>query len=54
MYKLRGQFRRRLIIKTTSVKKIVARLRHWELNESNFGLSSKVRAIIDVDPMNMM
>ncbi len=54
MYKLRGNFRRRLIVKTTSVKKIVARLRQWETTDSNFGLSSKVRAIIDVDPVNMM
>ena len=54
MYKLRGNFRRRLIIKTTSVKKIVARLRQWESEKANFGLSSKLRVIIDVDPMNMM
>ncbi len=54
MYKLRGNFRRRLIIKTTSVKKIVARLRQWESEKANFGLSSKIRVIIDVDPINMM
>lgn len=54
MYKLRGQFRRRLIIKTTSVKKVVGRLRRWETAKANFGLSSKVRVIVDVDPMNMM
>jgi primosomal protein N' (replication factor Y) len=54
MYKLRGQFRRRLIIKTSSVKKIVARLRRWEIEKANFGLSSKVRVIVDVDPVNMM
>jgi primosomal protein N' (replication factor Y) len=54
MYKLRGNYRRRLIIKTTSIKKIVSRLRDWEMEKANFGLSSKIRVIVDVDPMNMM
>jgi len=54
MYKLRGNFRRRLLIKTTAVKKIISRLRAWELTEKSFGLPAKVKAIIDVDPMDMM
>jgi len=54
MYKLRGKFRRRLIIKTNSVKMIVSRLRRWEVEQANFGLSSKIRIIVDVDPVNMM
>ncbi len=54
MYKLRGSFRRRLIIKTTSTKKVVARLRRWELDQKNFSLPSRVRAVVDVDPIDMM
>ena len=54
MYKLRGKFRRRLILKCGSVVKVVRRLRQWETEEANFGLPSKVRPIFDIDPVNMM
>jgi len=54
MYKLRGSYRRRMFIKTTSNRKIVARLRKWEDNEKNFSLPAKIRVIIDVDPVDMM
>jgi primosomal protein N' len=54
IYKLRGQYRRRLIIKCGSTGKIVARFRAWEAAEKNFGLRSKIKPIFDVDPVNMM
>jgi primosomal protein N' (replication factor Y) len=54
MYKLRGSYRRRIFIKTTGIRKIVARLRRWEADEKNFSLPAKVRVIIDVDPVDMM
>jgi len=54
MYKLRGQFRRRLILKCGAIKRVLARLRRWEAVDKSFGLPAKVRVIIDVDPMNMM
>ncbi|MEZ5360497.1 MAG: primosomal protein N' [Candidatus Zixiibacteriota bacterium] len=54
LYKLRGQFRRRFLIKCTGVKKVVARFRQWEREKPGFGLPAKIRAIFDVDPMNMM
>lgn len=54
IYRLRGQYRRRLIIKCGSIGKIVARFRAWEEAEKGFGLPSKVRAIFDIDPVNMM
>ncbi|MDD4051373.1 MAG: primosomal protein N' [candidate division Zixibacteria bacterium] len=54
IYKLRGQYRRRLIIKCGSTGKIVARFRAWEDAEKGFGLPAKVKAIFDIDPVNMM
>jgi len=54
LYKLRKQFRRRLIIKCTSIKKVCNRFRHWESAEKSFGLPSKIRIIFDIDPINMM
>jgi len=54
MYKLRGNYRRRLIIKCLSVMKVVSRLRKWEAGEANFGLSSKIKPHFDIDPVNMM
>lgn len=54
IYRLRGQYRRRLMIKCGSVGKIVARFRAWEEADKGFGLPSKVRAIFDIDPVNMM
>ncbi len=54
MYKLRGSYRRRIFIKTTAIRKIVARLRRWETDEKNFSLPAKIRVIIDVDPVDMM
>jgi primosomal protein N' (replication factor Y) len=54
IYKLRGQYRRRLIIKCSSIGKIVARFRAWEESEKGFGLPAKVKVIFDIDPVNMM
>jgi len=54
LYKLRGNYRRRLIIKCPQVKKTIARLRDWENREKSFGLSPKTKSVFDVDPVNMM
>ncbi len=54
LYKLRGQFRRKFLIKCTGVKKIVSRFRKWEYDKPGFGLPSKIRVIFDIDPVNMM
>jgi primosomal protein N' (replication factor Y) len=54
LYKLRGQFRRRLIIKCSSVKKVLSRFRRWESEEKSFGLPSRISVIFDIDPVNMM
>ncbi|MCP4569362.1 MAG: primosomal protein N', partial [FCB group bacterium] len=54
MYKLRGFYRRRLIIKCGSVRKVVRRFETWEEAEKNYGLSSKIKPIFDIDPVNMM
>ena len=54
LYKLRGQFRRRFLIKCAGVKKVVARFREWELAKQSFGLAAKIRIIFDIDPFNMM
>ncbi len=54
MYKLRGSYRRRIFIKTTANRKIVARLRRWEADEKNFSLPARIRVIVDIDPVDMM
>jgi len=54
MYKLRGSYRRRLMIKTTAIRKVTARLRAWETEQKNFSLPAKIRVIVDIDPVDMM
>lgn len=54
LYKLRGNYRRRFIIKCAGIKKVVSRLRNWQNEKPNFGLPSKIRVIFDIDPVNMM
>ncbi|MCK5125992.1 MAG: primosomal protein N' [candidate division Zixibacteria bacterium] len=54
LYKLRGQFRRRFLIKCARIQKVVGRFRNWERKKPGFGLPSKIRVIFDIDPVNMM
>lgn len=54
LYKLRGQFRRKFLIKCAGVRKVVQRFRQWERDKPGFGLPAKIRVIFDIDPVNMM
>jgi len=54
LYRLRGMYRRHLFVKTKSIIKFIAFLRDWELSETNYGLPSSIRLVIDIDPYDMM
>ena len=54
MYFLRGQYRRHLLLKTTSILKLIQMLSEWEESQKRFNLPSTVRISIDVDPHDMM
>lgn len=54
LYRLRGMYRRHFFIKTARIRSLVKYIRAWEEAESNFGLPSKIRLTIDIDPYDMM
>jgi primosomal protein N' (replication factor Y) len=54
LYRLRSMYRRHLIIKTRQIIKMIGFLSDWEKSEPNFGLPSRVRLAVDVDPYDMM
>jgi primosomal protein N' (replication factor Y) len=51
---LRGQSRRHLIVKTTRPMPLLRMLTEWEAEQARFGLPSKAKISIDVDPEDMM
>lgn len=53
-YRLRGLYRRHLIIKTRQILKLGALLRAWDEQEPRFGLSPRVRIAIDIDPQDIL
>ena len=54
LYRLRGNYRRHLFVKTRQVIKFVRMLREWELSEPRFKLPSTIKLGVDVDPDDMM
>jgi primosomal protein N' (replication factor Y) len=54
LYRLRGNYRRHLFVKTRQVIKFVRMLRQWELSEPRFKLPSTIKLAVDVDPDDMM
>jgi primosomal protein N' len=54
MYRLRGNFRRHLFVKTHQVVKFVKMLREWELSEPRFKLPSTIKLSVDIDPDDLM
>lgn len=54
LYRLRGMYRRQMIIKTNQILKFINFLKNWDYSEHNFGQPSNVRLIIDIDPYDMM
>ena len=54
LYRLRGRYRRHLLMKTKKMLGLIRLLSAWEAAEPSYGLSSRVRVTIDVDPDNMM
>lgn len=54
LYRLRGLYRRHLFIKTRQILKFLRLLNNWEQTEPRFGLSPRIRVIVDVDPYDMM
>ncbi len=54
LYKLRGSYRRRIMIKCKAITRVTASFRRWLSEGKNLGLPSKVRIIFDIDPVGMM
>jgi len=54
LYYLRNKFRRNLLLKTRQVMKVSRLIKDWELENKNFGLSSTIKVVIDIDPDDMM
>jgi primosomal protein N' (replication factor Y) len=53
-YRLRGLYRRHIILKTGQINSFIRILSEWENTVRNFGLPSTVRVTIDIDPCDMM
>ncbi len=54
LYRLRKQYRRHLLIKTTQAVKLVRMLSNWELRAAHFGMPRAIKIVVDVDPDDMM
>ena len=54
IYRLRGAYRRHLLVKTGQIRSFLKVLSTWENEDSNFGLPSRIKAIVDIDPYDMM
>ncbi|HUV30874.1 MAG TPA: primosomal protein N' [Acidobacteriota bacterium] len=54
LYRLRGQYRRHLLVKTGQLVRFVRMLGDWEARQPRFGLPSTVKVTVDVDPDDMM
>jgi primosomal protein N' (replication factor Y) len=54
LFRQGGLFRRQLFVKTTQILRFTRLLDAWEQQEPGFGLPSKVKIAIDIDPYDMM
>lgn len=54
IYRLRGSYRRQLLVKTGQIKSLIKELSAWESAESNFSLPSRINIVVDIDPYDMM
>ncbi len=54
LYRLRKQYRRHLLIKTTQAVKLIRMLSNWELRSVHFGMPRAIKIVVDVDPDDMM
>jgi primosomal protein N' (replication factor Y) len=54
IYRLRGKYRRQLLVKTSSILKFIEFLDNWEIRKPGFGLKSSILLTIDIDPYDMM
>ncbi len=51
---LRGKHRRQLLVKTGQVRRVSRLMAAWENEQARFGLPSKVKITVDVDPDDLM
>ena len=54
LYRVRGMFRRHLVVKTKPITKLTHLLADWENASRNFGIPSSTRLTVDIDPYDMM
>ncbi len=52
--RLRGMYRRQLLLKTRQITGLVRMLSEWETSTANFGLPSRVKVVVDIDAYDMM
>ena len=54
LYRLRGMYRRQILLKTQRIMDINQILAGWLRTERNFGLPARIKIIVDIDPFDMM
>jgi primosomal protein N' (replication factor Y) len=54
LHRLRGRYRRHMFAMTRQVVKLVRMLTEWEEEQPRFGVMSRARVTVDVDPDDMM
>jgi len=54
LYRIRGRFRRHILLYTKKTQAVVDALSQWEERQAKFGLPASVRIAIDVDPVDFL
>jgi len=54
LYRIRGRYRRHLLLYTKKTQALVDTLSAWEERQPRFGLPSAIRIAIDVDPVDFL
>ncbi len=54
IYRLRGVYRRHLMVKTGQIKSFLKALSQWEGAEPNFGLPPRIKIVVDIDAYDLI
>ncbi len=54
LYRIRGRYRRHILLYTTKIQALVETLSQWEERKAKFGLLGTVRVAVDVDPVDFL
>ncbi len=54
LYRIRGRFRRHILLYTTKSLPLIGKLSKWEERKAKFGMPATVRVALDVDPVDFL